>query len=38
MDILEEVKYTIFLSARDTYDIKNVIFDIKSEKVVSLLN
>ncbi len=36
-EIIEEVKYSIFLSLRDTYDIKSVIFDIPSEKNVSVL-
>ena len=30
-NVLEEVKYTIFLSLRDTYNIEKVEFNIKSD-------
>ncbi len=36
-NILEEVKYSIFLSLRDTYDVKSVIFESQNEKNVSVL-
>ncbi len=36
-NIIEEVKYSIFLSIRDTYNIKSVIFDIENEQNVSVL-
>ena len=32
-DILEEVKYTIFLSAIDNYNIKTVIFEVDGEEI-----
>ncbi len=31
--VLEEVKYSIYLSAKDNYDIKNVIFIVNNEKI-----
>ncbi len=36
-NILEEVKYSIFLSVRDTYNVKSVIFDIPSEKKIDVI-
>ncbi len=36
-NIIEEVKYSIFLSIRDTYDIKSVVFDIQNEQKVTVL-
>ncbi|MEG1660858.1 MAG: hypothetical protein RR304_09915, partial [Bacteroides sp.] len=32
-DILEEVKYSISLSLRDTYGINTVIFNVENEKI-----
>ena len=36
-NILEEVKYSIALSIRDTYNIKNVIFNVDNEKVAEVI-
>ena len=31
-NVIEEVQYTIFLSLRDTYNIKSVEFDVQNEE------
>ncbi len=36
-NIIEEVKYSIFLSLRDTYDIKSVVFNIPNEKKLDVI-
>ncbi len=36
-NIIEEVKYSIYLSIRDTYNIKSVIFELPNEENVSVL-
>lgn len=36
-EVLEEVKYSIYLSIRDTYDVKSVMFDIGDSTLVSVI-